>query len=177
VSVLTACTLLLAGALAYVEVRSAARAAAEARLSSLGQQLVGLIVANLEPRREMEERLSRAAALQAALAGRPVDSLALAEALGEFRTGQEENLQVLLISAEGRQLFAVGASPHGADSAHALPLDSVRTYGPFREVGEQVLYWQSLPVVGPQQARLGCVLSSLIRLRISAGSSAETAWR
>jgi signal transduction histidine kinase len=155
VSTLTGGALLVAGGLAYIEVRGAARSAAESRLRSATVELVDVLAASLETRAAIEAGVTVSPRVLAALRGAPTDSAALAAELAAVRTAADGNLPVVLIAANDSTVFAAGESPPGHDPAPDPPLDTAKAYSEFRSFGDQVLYWTSVPVPGRGGERLG----------------------
>jgi signal transduction histidine kinase len=156
VATLTAGALVLAIALAYVEVRQTAQVAMEARLRSLAVEIKDLLVTVLGTRGAVEERVAASRTVLAALQGR-ADSAALQQELGSLRTPADGNLPVALVGADDRVVFSMGEVA-GLDPDPEPPLDTARAFGVFREVGDQVLYWISLPVRGPGGQLMGWVV-------------------
>src|SRR5688572_5987931 len=104
-SALTAGALIVAVALAYIEVRGTARSAAEARLRSVRIEILDLFAPGLETRRQTEEAVARSATVLEALRGATPDSVALADELAVLRTAADGNLPVLLVAADDRTVF------------------------------------------------------------------------
>ena len=157
VSAITAGALLVAGALAYVEVRGAARAAAESRLRSATFELVDLFVSSLAARAEIEQGVTRSPLVRAALRGSAPDSTALVAELAQIRAPVDGDLPIVLVAANDSTVFTTGEAVSGPDPDPDPPLDTARAYGPFRRIGEQVLFWNSVPVPGTASAPLGWI--------------------
>jgi signal transduction histidine kinase len=170
VATLTASALVIAIALAYVEVRRTAQAATEARLRSLAVEINDLIATGVETRRGLEDRVAGSRAVLAALRGGAPDSASLAQELGTLRTAADGELPVALVGADDRVIFSDGELLE-ADPDPDPPLDSVRAYGVFRQVGDRVLYWSSLPVRGANRELSGWVVQ---RRRVGTPATAET---
>jgi signal transduction histidine kinase len=192
VSGLTGGALLVAGALAYLEVRSANREAAEARLQSLSTDMVDLLQASLSSRATLEQTAARSPTIVAALRGTPSDSAALTAELAALRGGGEAGLPVLLVGRDDRTVFTIGEEVASPDPAPDPPLDSVKAFGPFRSVGDRVLFWTSFPVFAPPgqiagwiaqrrsvvPTQSGGMLASLIGrgIRLSIGQRSDSVW-
>ena len=191
---LTAGALVAAATLAYVEVRGAALATAEARLGSIVSELQGLTAANQAQRSELERRITESRLVAAALDGAPLDTAALAELLDSLRTDIEAGLPVTIVRPDGSTAVATGAlgPAAGPDPDPTPPVDAERAYGPLRPVGGRTLYWMTVPVPGPggeprgwlaQRRRLGypqtvSVLAILLGsgIRVLLGTLSDTAW-
>ena len=158
VSGVTAGALAIAGTLAYVEVRGAALAAAETRLQSVALELADLSTAGTETRSNLEREVAVSTEVQAVLLGAPLDSAGLTSELARLRTTADGSLPVMLLAADGTPIFSTGAPLPGSDPLPEPPLDTVRVYGPFRQVGEQVVYWNSIPVPGRPGAPAGWIV-------------------
>lgn len=147
VSLLSVGTLLLAGVLAYGEVRGSARAAASSRLFSAAHELADLSAVSVESRQALEDSVAGSRPVRRALAGSPVDTAALISTLRRLDGAGSEELPVELRDATGRIAFRVGSLPRGVDDPDPRPpLEATRTTGPFRPVGDRVLYWNTFPV-------------------------------
>jgi signal transduction histidine kinase len=157
VSTLTAGALLVAGALASIEVHQAARAAAESRLRTATVELVNLLANTVETRGELEAAIARSPRVLSAVRGAPIDSAALANELDTVRTAADATLPIHLVAANDSTVFTTGESPPGPDPDPDPPLDSVKVFGPFRSLGGQVLYWTSIPVPEPRANPVGWI--------------------
>jgi len=146
VSGLTAGALLIAGTLAYLEVRSASRAAAELRLMSVSSQLLRLLATAVETRRSIEERVAGSPAVIGFLRGDSVPPGELAVLLDSLRTDGDAGLPVSLRNLSGQPVFSIGAVSTAPDQDSTPPLGTSTELGPFRRVGDATLYWVSVPV-------------------------------
>jgi signal transduction histidine kinase len=62
---------------------------------------------------------------------------------------------VLLIGPDDRTVFAIGDPLSALDPDVDPELDSVKVYGRYRNVGGEILYWNSFPVRSPEGRILG----------------------
>jgi signal transduction histidine kinase len=192
---LTAGALVAGATLAYVEVRGAALATAEARLGSILSELERLTTANQSVRGIMERRIAGSPLVRAALDGRALDTAALSSLLDSLRTDTERGLPVLIVRRDGSVAFgtgSLGTQPGEADPDLEPPLEAERGYGPLRSVGGRTLYWLTLPVPGAgdeprgwiaHRRRLGSpesgsTMSLLLGsgIRVLLGTVADSAW-
>ncbi|HET9949312.1 MAG TPA: hypothetical protein VFQ22_10360, partial [Longimicrobiales bacterium] len=189
---LTAGALLIGGTLAYLEVRGAAIAAAEARLTSVAQQLAAQAAANQATQIALEERVAASPEVRAALRGLAFDSARLGTLLDSLRSGSSEGLPVTLLRPDGTVAFRIGSLPARTDPDATPPLRSTRALGFFRTVGDQILYWSTMPVrasggdpIGwiAQRRRIGnpevagnVVLMLGTEARLLVGQLSDSAW-
>jgi signal transduction histidine kinase len=138
--------LLIAAALAYLEVRNSSRLAAEVRLESAPARLAGLLGPLLVARRDQEERIGSAGPMRAALAGRPFVPGELAVVLDSLRTQADGGLPVVVLGPDGEVVFSIGETE--PDLKDLPPLGAEIVYGPFSERVGHVLYWVTIPVAG-----------------------------
>ena len=145
---LTSGALMVAGGLAYFEVRSTARAAAQSRLQAVAHQLSEISTTGVSTRRLLEEDVGQSEPVQRALIHRHVDSLAVAQELNQLRTqASDRSLPVHLLGSDGSVLFTVGVPPAVEDGLpNRPPLDTVPVVSAFEKVGNMVLYWNTTPV-------------------------------
>jgi hypothetical protein len=144
----TAGALVLAGALAYVEVRTAAIEAAEDRLASIVSDLTALMTVNLTNRASLEQRIASAPVVRAALSGTPLDTAALAGLLDSLRTPSEVGMPISLVREDGSVVFGTGFFRPAMDPDPVPPREEERAYGPYRSVDGRIVYWLSVPVPG-----------------------------
>ena len=149
VSGLTAGALVLAGALAYLEIRGAAIAAAEARLESIVSELGTLTMATQTARTALEQRVTTAPEVRAALRREAFDTVALEALLGSLRTPNDAGMPVSVVRRDGTAAFGTGSFDAAADPDPTPPLREERAIGPFRSVADRIVYWVSLPLTGP----------------------------
>lgn len=170
-STLTVGALLIAGTFAYVEVRRAAVTSAETRLTSLTGELAALLEASIDRRMELQQQLVSAREVREALTGARVDTADLTLVLDSLRRDADGSLPVSVVRPDGTSVFAIGTMPRGADPDPMPPLEPTRTFGPLRELGDgAVVYWESIPVPGPDGAVIGWVAQ---RRRVGTGSQLE----
>ncbi len=146
VSGLTAATLLLAATLAYVEVRAAALATAQARLESIVAELERLTAAGQNARSDLESRVAESSGVRAALGGAALDTARLSALLGELRRADEAGLPVSLLRPDGTVAFSIGGLGEAFDPDSIPPTREDRAYGPLRSVDGRILYWLTIPV-------------------------------
>jgi signal transduction histidine kinase len=158
VSALSVGALVLAGTLAYLEVRGASRAAAEARLESLTLEFRTLLEGAVESRIQLEESVIASPLVRDALSGSALDTAALLVLLDSLRAPADAGLPVLLLDADGGTITSIGELSAPADPDPEPPLDSVRSFGPFRQVGDMILYWTSNPVEGTRARTQGWIV-------------------
>jgi signal transduction histidine kinase len=194
VSTLTAGALVVAGTLAYVEVRGSAIQAVEARLAAVTAELANASSTAQAGRLARDSVLARSPVVLDALRGRVPDSAALAAELATLRAaGVEENLPVMLIGPDDRTIFSIGDSITALDPDPDPELDSVNVYGPYRNVGGEILFWNSFPVrtatgemlgwvahrrrIAPQPAA-GSLVESLLGtgIRFLIGTPGDSVW-
>jgi signal transduction histidine kinase len=140
---LTATALLVAGVVAWGEVRTAARSEAETRLRATGRQIADISRPGQETRVQLETEVGRSLAVRMALAGRP-DSAALVDVLDTLDIANDGSIPIELWSAEGL-VFRLG-EPLPNDPDPEPPLEEERAWGPFHRVGESTYYWTSAPI-------------------------------
>ena len=140
---LTATVLVVAGLLAWGDVRAATRAAGEARLQGTAGEIANLARTGLTTRANLEREVGQHPAIQAALDG-AVDEAAVQTALRRLAAPADSGLALELWSADGRRLAGLGSVPHGIDPEP--PLGATRKAGEFQKTGEQTVYWTSAPV-------------------------------
>ena len=155
VSSLTAVALTVAGALAYVEVRTAALAAAEARLRAVSLELADFSAATVDSRLETEREVTSSREVQAAVRGSVTDSAALTTRLMRLPGAASG---VLLLSADRTPVFTVGQVSPGAPAMADAPLGPDRGFGRFQVGGGQASYWMSIPVPGRGDEPAGWLL-------------------
>ena len=146
VSGLTGAALLAAGTLAYLEVRNASIAAAEARLSSIVSELGTLTVATQSTRDDLERRVAAAPEVTGALRGQPVDTAALTALLDSLRGPNDVGMPVEIVTRDGTPVFGTGAFESTADPDPSPALGDERELGPFREVDGRTVYWVTVPL-------------------------------
>lgn len=156
-STLTVGALLVAGALAYHEVRQTAVSAAEARLTSLTEQLTTTFDEELRNDVELQEWVASSREVRDALTTLRVDTADLTLVLDSLRDGASGSLPVSVLGSDGSSVFTIGTMPRGPDPDPFPPLRETPAFGPFREVGDRVVYWESFPVLGPGGDRLGWI--------------------
>jgi signal transduction histidine kinase len=149
VSGLTGAALLAAGTLAYLEVRNAAVAAAEARLSSIVAELGTLTVATQSAREDLERYVAGSDEVRAALRGQAVDTARLAALLDTLRGPNDVGMPVEIVARDGTYVFGTGAFESAApDPDPSPPLRGERELGPFRRVDGRTVYWATVPLLG-----------------------------
>jgi hypothetical protein len=121
VSGLTAAALVAAGTLAYLEVRNAAVAAAEARLSTVVAELGTLTVAAQTAREELEQTVAAAPQVRAALRGQRVDTTRLTALLDTLRGPNDAGMPVALVRRDGTFAFGTGAFETSVADADSIP--------------------------------------------------------
>ena len=158
VSGLTAGALVLAGAFAYLEIRGAAITAAEARLESIVSELGTLTIANQAARAAVEQRVTTAPEVRAALRGEIVDTLVLEELLGSLRTPADTGMPISIVRPDGTVAFGTGAFEAVADPDPSPPMGEERQIGPFRSVEGAIVYWLTLPLTGSAEETEGWIV-------------------
>ena len=164
VSSLAAGALLIAGWLAYEEVRGAAWAAAVSRLESIAQQLVELSAANDSEHDGIAVEVVASQEVQRALRGLPTDTLRLTEELDRLRTYSDGNLPVRLLTADGLMVVEIGGMRASISDPEPAPAVAATGVGRLRQVGTDFIYWVTVPVRNPEGERLGSIAQ---RRRIS----------
>lgn len=171
------------------EVRASARTAGVERLQRVARQLADLTRGTVAARDSLSQAIGSDPAIRAALAGR-VDTAAVQGRLRQLTRPQDQGLSTQLWSAD-RQLVASLGSPPPSDPEPLPPLSGDRSWGAFREVGEESLYWATTPIredartlgwfalrqrLGSRQTAqaLGSLLGSDIQLII--GNRAAGSW-
>ena len=169
VTAITAGALVIGGTLAYVEIKTANRAAAEARLRQVQADLTGLNDAGTQARAALEERIASSALVRAALRGAPLDTGNLFVLLDSLRTGPDGPLPVRIVRPDGTIVHEIGTLPVATDPDPIPPMKSERAYGHFRPVDGRALYWRTIPVPGPDQTPIAWIAQ---RRRIGDAQSA-----
>lgn len=172
-SALIASALLVAGTLAYLEVRQAARSEAEDRLSSLASELVSVYQAGMEDRAELKEAVGGSRPVRGALLTGRVDTADLTLALDTLRQPSDGNLPVALVGSDRTPIFSIGVMPEGPDPDPEPSLTSAPSFGPVRAVGGRNLYWESTPVIGSQDQVLGWIAQ---RRRLQSSADLGRLW-
>lgn len=165
--------LLVAGTLAYLEVRRAAHSEAQDRLGSLSSELVSLYQADIEERAELREAITASREVRDALSTARVDTADLTLALDSLREPSDRNLPVALVGAHRSTIFSMGFLPGGPDPDPDPPLVSVPAYGPVRSVGDMNLYWETTPVLGAGDQVLGWIAQ---RRRLESSGELARLW-
>lgn len=153
ISTLTAGSLIVAGTLAYLEVRQTATRSAEVRLTSISEDIRELTTGAVESRQEVERAVAASRPMQQALSGRGVDSADLEIALEDLRPSGEESLPLFVLDAEGVPIFSMGA----LTKPDEFVLEAHPVYGPLFEEGDEIRYWYTSPFPGPDDMPLGWV--------------------
>jgi signal transduction histidine kinase len=148
---LTTTALVVAGLVAWGEVRTAARAEAESRLRATAREIADLSLPQQQDRIRREARVGTDPAVGAALAGR-VDSVALVVALDSLDVSSDGPLPIELWSADRRRVFGLG-EPLAGDPEPVPPLEGERAVGDFRRIGEWTYYWTSAPIRSDDRVR------------------------
>jgi signal transduction histidine kinase len=172
VSGLTGGALLAAGMLAYLEVRNAAVAAAEARLSSIVAELGTLTLATQTTRDQLERNVAGSRPVRAALHGLPVDTTALGALLDSLRGPNDTGMPVSIVRSDGTPVFATGAFDAASDPDPSPLLKDERTLGPYRRVEGRTVYWESIPIRGASGDPEGWIAQ---RRGVAAASAAGSA--
>lgn len=172
-SALIAIALLIAGTLAYLEVRQAARSEAEDRLSSLSSELVSVFQAGMEERAELKEDVETSRAVRGALLTGRVDTADLILALDTLRRPADGSLPVALMGPDREPVFSIGVMPESPDPDPEPSLTATPSFGPIRGVGGRNLYWESTPILGSQDQVLGWIVQ---RRRLQSSADLGRFW-
>jgi signal transduction histidine kinase len=127
-------------------VRRAALTAAEQRLRSIAAEVGQSRSNRFRDRLSLEQAVASSPEVERALESSSFDSLALAETLARLRQPSDGDMPLQLVGAEGTVLFTVGAALAGVDPDPAPPLDSVPALGPYQAMGDEVVFWRTIPV-------------------------------
>jgi signal transduction histidine kinase len=148
-SALAVLILVLTVAVANREVRRAARFAAEERLARVTEQLAALAATSVQQRRTLLEAAGRDPSLGALLRGELDDPAVVDGLLASLRTASDSGLPVEVWDRQGGPVYALAPGPRVAEGpgVAAIPLDTVPANGLFREVGGEVRYHSTTPVV------------------------------
>jgi signal transduction histidine kinase len=186
---LTSGALVVAGGLAYYEVRATSIAAASSRLEAVAHQISELSTQNVAARAALEEEVGQSDAVQLALIRGYVDTVAVTRELNRLRaSAADRNLPVHLVGADGGFLFTVGVAPAAEDGVdNPPPLDTVRVFSDFERVGTMILTWNTTPVRDSsgrlagwiaQRRRIGSPeLKNQLERLIGSGISIGLGWR
>ena len=157
VSSLAAGALLIAGWLAYEEVRGSAWTSAQSRLESISQQLVELTAANEAERDLIAAEVVESPEVRRALRGLPADTLRLAGALDRLRTYSDGNLPVRLLTADGQTVLELGGMRASIEDPEPTPMVDSTGVGRLRQVGNDFIYWTTIPVPSADGDILGTI--------------------
>jgi signal transduction histidine kinase len=99
--------------------------------------------------------------------------------LDSLRTVADGGLPVSIRGLDGQEVYSIGSPPVASDSDVTPPLGPSTELGPFRRIGDEVLYWVSIPVrqsdtpLGwiTQRRRFGTEGAALIESLIGGGAS------
>jgi signal transduction histidine kinase len=157
VSCLTAGALLIAGGLAYLEVRRSALAAAESRLESIVSELGTITAVGQATRIALEQRVAGSSEVRAALRGSTFDTLALSRTLDGLRSETDLGMPVSIVRLDGSVAFRSGSFVGTSDPDSIAPFRDERAYGPLRSVGGRTVYWVTVPIVDTPDATVGWI--------------------